>query len=222
MSIVEGPLRVFLSHTSELRKYPQERSFVAAAEQAVIRAEDAVLDMAVFHRAGGQARQYCGSRCGGRCVRRHHRIPVRSPVRDEPELSYTELEFDAATEVGLPRLVFLLDEDAVLPLPRTACPIPSTRHGSRRSVSGSPTQDDGPAGRVTGPAGLLLFQALTDLLSRPLAGMAAGALGVSGAGQADRPGAAAWPGRGAGRAGGVLHRAWPGAVCVVAGASMGG
>jgi tetratricopeptide (TPR) repeat protein len=40
-----------------------------------------------------------------------------SLVRDRPEVSYTELEFVTATEAGLPRLVFVLDEDAAVPIP---------------------------------------------------------------------------------------------------------
>ncbi len=40
-----------------------------------------------------------------------------SPVPDRPEVSYTELEFETATEARMPQLVVMLDEDAVLPIP---------------------------------------------------------------------------------------------------------
>jgi hypothetical protein len=93
----------------------------------------------------------------------HYRVPVWFPVRDEPERSYTELEF-AAAELGLPRLVFLLDEDAVLPLPKSCLSDPRYSRRQRmfrRRIIGAGTTVQ----RIGSPdqLELLLFQALTDV-----------------------------------------------------------
>jgi hypothetical protein len=85
-----------------------------------------------------------------------------SPVKDRPEVSYTELEFEAADEAGLPRLVFLVSEEAEGP----AVMFLDATHCARQLAFRTRLADGGmTTSAVTNPDGLetVLFQALVML-----------------------------------------------------------
>jgi tetratricopeptide (TPR) repeat protein len=185
--IVVGPRRVFLSHTSELREFPAGRSFVAAAEAAVSRAGDAVADMAYFTAREFKPADYCERLVRG-CDVYVGLIGLRygSPVQDRPEVSYTELEFETATQAGLPRLVFVLDEDAVVAIPPGRLLDGDPELAGRQRALRATVLDSGViAGKFATPEQLevLLLQALQE--TRPPGGPVA--VAGAGAGLPPRP-----------------------------------
>ena len=105
--------RVFVSHTSELRDFPAGRSYVAAVERAISAAGHVVVDMADFPATDQIPAEVCRARVRG-CQVYVGVLGTRygSPVRDMPDVSYTELEFDTSAEAGLDRLMFVLDTSA--------------------------------------------------------------------------------------------------------------
>lgn len=125
--------RVFLSHTDELRAFPSPRSFVAAAESAVGRARFTVADQAYLAAADRSPADSCRRAIGDADIYVGI-IGFRYGTLTGGHLgpSYTELEFDAATALRLPRLVVLLDERGVIPLP--AEHIVDAAHGARQDA----------------------------------------------------------------------------------------
>jgi tetratricopeptide (TPR) repeat protein len=86
---------------------------VNAVERAIIACGHVPVDMKDFPAADKPPADLCAERVRS-CAVYVGLLGMRygSPVRGKPEVSYTELEFATATEAGLKRLVFLLDDDA--------------------------------------------------------------------------------------------------------------
>jgi len=155
--------RVFISHTSELRRIPSGRSFVDAAEEAITQAGAAIIDMKYFTSSDNPPAEVC------RRAIRESDIYVAivgfiygSPVRDQPDKSYTELEFDTATELGKPRLVFMLGDDT----PGTKELYLDLEYGDRQQNFRSRLRDSGiTVSNVTNPYELQigLLRAILDL-----------------------------------------------------------
>lgn len=164
--MVDQPRRVFLSHTSELRGHPEGRSFITAAEAAIARTGDAVSDMAYFTARDEKPAEYC-SRVVQSCDIYLGILGFRygSPVRDDPTKSYVELEYEAARQAEIPRLMFLLSDTPTVALPRY-CFVDDTygvrqdtfRERIRSSINAT---FDSPSTLET-----LVYQALTELRKR--------------------------------------------------------
>ncbi len=105
----------FISRTSDMAGYPRGRSFATAAFEAVARAGYVPVDMSGFPAANETPAQYCRRRVQ-ECDAYLGVIGFRyGSLVPDSDISYTELEFLAATDGGVPRLLFLLDEETPLP-----------------------------------------------------------------------------------------------------------
>ena len=160
---------MFVSHTSELREFPSGGSYVGAVERAVTACGHVIVNMADFPAADLPPAQLCADRVRS-CQVYVGVLGTRygSPVRDRPEVSYTELEFEAATEAGLERLVFVLDtgaKDVGIPVERLI----DLKFGARQQKFRRRVQDSGVTTQsFTDPAtlGQLVERSLRELAER--------------------------------------------------------
>ncbi|MFN8082441.1 MAG: DUF4062 domain-containing protein [Kineosporiaceae bacterium] len=159
------PWRVFLSHTTELSRYPAGGSFVAAAKRAVERAEHVAVEMGSWTASSDTPEQVCRAKletCD--LYVGVFGFQYGTPIRQDPERSYTELEFDTATGLDIPRLAFLIAEDLTVPVPRDFYHDPDHGRSERQTTFRARVSDAVTVARVHSPDDLerLLYQALTE------------------------------------------------------------
>lgn len=125
-----------------------------------MRAGHAIVDMAYFAARDTEPADYCTEMVGQADVYVAiigHRYGA--PVRGRPDLSYTELEFEAATTLGVPRLIFLVRDGATGTLP-------AAQHADRQAAFRRRLQESGlTTAWVASPAELEigLHQSLVEL-----------------------------------------------------------
>jgi tetratricopeptide (TPR) repeat protein len=139
---------------------------VNAVERAIIACGHVIVDMKDFPAADKPPADLCAERVRD-CDVYVGLLGMRygSPVRDKPAVSYTEFEFDTATEAGLTRLVFLLDAEAEdVGIPPSG--LIDHEYGARQVAFRGRVQDSGLVTQVfTDPAtlGQLVERSLREL-----------------------------------------------------------
>jgi Ca-activated chloride channel family protein len=112
-------MRVFISHTSEFGKFPEARSYVAAARQAVEDADQDPVEMKDFFPDRHPSATVCREKIGisnvfVALVGFRYGSTVRG-LSGPRKVSYVEYEWQLASKRDIPILILLLDEAAAVP-----------------------------------------------------------------------------------------------------------
>ncbi|MFM9101585.1 MAG: DUF4062 domain-containing protein [Cyanobium sp.] len=128
---------MFLSHTSEFRRYPSSGgSYIDKAERAALAAGHQVGNMEHYRANDGDIGRFDELQVQASEVYVGiYGMRWGAPVPGQPELSYTVQEFEAASAAGIPRLIFVVDEhddsgDVRLPISSLS----DVEHGHRQQA----------------------------------------------------------------------------------------
>lgn len=104
---------IFLSHTQEMADASQGFSFLAAAMEAVEAVGHKIVEMKDFGSRAAPPAQVCKDEVSKSDIY-VGLIGFRfgSSVRENPSISYVQLEYYAARDLGKPRLIFLKEENS--------------------------------------------------------------------------------------------------------------